>query len=127
MTKTTTTYRATAEWGGYAWVATVVGYADVFTQAKRLEQLPERLSEVMHLMTGKKIAPNKWELDVQYGKLGDQATEIRKLRVEVEEAEQQLSERTAKVARALRAQGMNLRDIGTLMGVSYQRIHQLVS
>ncbi|MHB8329867.1 MAG: type II toxin-antitoxin system HicB family antitoxin [Acidimicrobiales bacterium] len=108
-------------------MATVVGQDHVFTQAKRLEQLPARLSEVMRLMTGKRVAPGKWELDIRYDKLTDEAAQLKKMRAEVEEAEAQLAARTAKIARALRAQGMNLRDIGTLTGVSYQRVHQLVS
>ncbi len=102
MTRTATTYRAIAEWDGYAWAATVVGQDHVFTQAKRLEQLPTRLSEVMRLMTGKRVAPGKWELDIRYDKLTDEAAQLKKMRAEVEEAEAQLAARTAKIARALR-------------------------
>ena len=127
MSKTPKTYRATAEWDGFAWVAAAADYDDVFTQARRLEQLPERLSEALRLMKGKRVPPNKWELQIDYGELGREAAEVKQMRSQIEEAEQLLSARTAKVARALRAQGMNLRDIGTLTGVSYQRVHQLVS
>jgi hypothetical protein len=46
---------------------------------------------------------------------------------ELEASEKELAAVTAATARALRERRMNLRDIGTLTGVSYQRVHQLVS
>lgn len=119
-------HRATVEWDGRYWVAVLEGGG--VTQAKRLDQLPERIVEVIRLMTGQAVSPDDVDLEIHYDdELGRQAAELRRRRAEIEVSERELADRTAATARALRARGMNLRDIGTLTGVSYQRIHQLVS
>ncbi len=128
MTKHTKTskHRVTVEWDGRYWVATpATGGA---TQARRLDQLPARIAEVIHLMTGTGVDLADIVLDIQYDdELGRRAAELRDRRAGLEASEKELAADTAATARALRERGMNLRDIGTLAGVSYQRVHQLVS
>jgi hypothetical protein len=121
-----TKHRATVEWDGRYWVA--APDSGGVTQAKRLDQLPDRLVEVIELMTGEVVGPESIDLDIHYEdeELGRQAAELRQRRADLESSERELADRTAATARALRARGMNLRDIGTLTGMSYQRIHQLV-
>ncbi len=121
-----TKHRATVEWDGHYWVATPDSGG--VTQAKRLDQLPDRLVEVIQLMTGDTVDPESIGLDIRYDDedLALAAADLRQRRADLEACEQELADRTAATARALRARGMNLRDIGTLMGMSYQRIHQLV-
>jgi hypothetical protein len=53
------------EWDGHYWVATPASGG--VTQAKRLDQLPARLAEVIHLMTGEGVAPDGIDLDIHYG------------------------------------------------------------
>jgi hypothetical protein len=119
-------FRAVVEWDGRYWVATPE--AGGVTQARRLDQLPERVVEVIHLMTGQDVDPGDVTLDIHYeDELGRRAAELRDRRADLEATEKELAELTASTARALRERGMNLRDIGTLTGVSYQRVHQLVS
>ncbi|HUY85627.1 MAG TPA: hypothetical protein VMU77_00825, partial [Acidimicrobiales bacterium] len=86
----------------------------------------DRLVEVIHLMTGKTVDSENIILDIHVDELGDQAADLRAMRAEVEVAEQRLAKQTADTVRALRGRGISLRDIGTLTGVSYQRVHQLV-
>lgn len=117
--------KAEVEWDGHFWVAEPEGDRGV-TQAKRLEQIPERLSEVVHLMTGETVAPEDWDLVIHYDEFGDAAANLRRDRAEVEEAERRLAEHTKETAKALRDRGMSLRDIATLVGVTFQRVHQLV-
>jgi len=129
MTKhspTLPSHRATVEWDGHYWVATPDSGG--VTQARRLDQLPARLAEVIHLMTGIDVDPSDIDLDIRYDDdLGRQTAELRERRADLEASEKELATLTAATARALRKRGMNLRDIGTLTGVSYQRVHQLVS
>ena len=128
MTKRTKTetHRAAVEWDGRYWVA--VPEAGGVTQARRLDQLPGRIAEVIYLMSGQEVDPSEIVLDIDYGdELGRSAAQLRERRASLEASEKELAALTAATARALRARGMNLRDIGTLTGVSYQRIHQLVS
>ena len=117
--------QATVEWDGQYWVA--IPDKGGVTQARRLDQLPARLVEVIRLMSGEHIEPSEIELDIRYDdELGRLAAELRERRADLEAQEKEVAALTAKTARALRGRGMNLRDIGTLTGVSYQRIHQLV-
>jgi hypothetical protein len=119
-------YRVTVEWDGRYWVA--VPDAGGVTQARRLDQLPDRLVEVIHLMTGQEVAASEIEMDIHYDdQLSPLAAELRDRRAGLDAQEKEVAALTAEVARALRERGMNLRDIGTLTGVSYQRVHQLVS
>jgi hypothetical protein len=114
-----------SSWVVYYWVATP--QSGGVTQARRLDQLPARLAEVIHLMTGIDVDPSDIDLDIRYDDdIGRQTAELRERRADLEASEKELATLTAATARALRTRGMDLRDIGTLTGVSYQRVHQLV-
>lgn len=52
--------RAAVTWDDYSWVAVLEGGG--VTQAKRLDQLPARLVEVVKLMTNETVAPDAIEL-----------------------------------------------------------------
>jgi DNA-directed RNA polymerase specialized sigma subunit len=66
-------------------------------------------------------------MDIRYDDdLGVQAAEVRDLRSQVEAEEAELAQKTTTVARALRGRGMSVRDIGTMTGLSHQRVQQLV-
>lgn len=128
MTKHTNAakHRAVVEWDGRYWVA--IPASGGVTQARRLDQLPGRIAELIHLMTGEELDPSDIDLEIHYDdQLGRRTAELRDRRADLEESEKELAALTAATARDLRERGMNLRDIGTLTGVSYQRIHQLVS
>lgn len=56
--------RAHVEKDGRSWVATLD--AGGVTQARRLDQLPERLAEVHELMTGESIDPDDIALEVDF-------------------------------------------------------------
>jgi DNA-directed RNA polymerase specialized sigma subunit len=56
----------------------------------------------------------------------DQAAELRVDRTHLALAEEQMVHRTERVVRDLRDQGVSLRDIATMVGVSFQRVHQLL-
>jgi hypothetical protein len=115
--------RATAEWDGHWWVA--VPAAGGVTQARRLDQLPAHIVEVISLMTGQKVDPTDVVLDVIYD--GRKISDLRDRRAELATEEAALQQATVETARALRAKGMNLRDIAVATGVSHQRVHQLLA
>ena len=117
---------ARVHWDGFNWVAEPE--AGGVTQARRLDQLPARLSEVVELMTGVAVPAGDWDLDVTFeGSLAQRAAAVRKMRDELDERERSVLDETVGVVRDLRDHGMSFRDIGTLTGISYQRAHQLVS
>ena len=117
---------ARVHWDGFSWVAEPE--TGGVTQARRLDQLPARLSEVVELMTGAAVPAEDWDLDVTFeGPLAQRAAAVRKMRDELDERERSVLDETVGVVRDLRDHGMRFRDIGTLTGISYQRAHQLVS
>jgi len=118
--------RANVTWDGYNWVAVLAGGGT--TQAKRLDQIPVRLVEVIKLMTGDTVSVGDIDLDIDYGDgLARAAAELQSERAAAEATAQQLQERTVTVIRQLRASGATIRDIGTMTGLSHQRISQVVS
>ena len=64
------------------------------------------------------------------GHIADVAAEVNHiahLRAEAAHHEHEASARAAALARQLAGQGLTVRDIGTLLGVSFQRARQLLS
>jgi DNA-directed RNA polymerase sigma subunit (sigma70/sigma32) len=120
------THAAHVEYDGYNWIAELDSHPGAVTQAKRLDQLPERLVEVVRLVTGKKVTPGDIELDYSHADV-DAAVELRELRADLADIEQTLASKTPRVVKALRRQGYTVRDIGTLVGVSHQRVQQLLT
>lgn len=115
--------RAAVEWDGYNWVA--IPEVGGTTQAKRIDQLPERVAEVVELMTGKVIDPADVVLDIDFPG-ADEATALREMRESIATAEAELTARTRRCVLQLRKKGVTLRDAAVMVGVSYQRVHQLV-
>lgn len=121
------TYVADCEWDGYNWVATVAGMPGAVTQAKRLELVAERVVEVVKLMTGDSIGPDQVVLHTHLARnLDDGADEIRRLREELGAIQATLATKQPRLIKALRRQGLTVRDIGTIVGVSHQRVQQVL-
>lgn len=116
-----------AEWDGYNWV----GVPDVggVTQAKRLDLIAANAVEVVKLMTGKTIKPSDVELEVVVPgmtSVSDAAVEIAQMRADIDTVQSKLTKRTLETVRRLHAKGFTLRDIGTIVGLSHQRVDQLL-
>jgi len=116
-----------AEWDGYNWVGEVEGGG--VTQAKRLELLRERAVEVAKLMSGKVIDADDvaFEIVVPGIDITEVADEIARLDLQVHELQARLMERRRATVRVLKKHGFTLRDIGTITGLSHQRVDQLLS
>lgn len=112
------------EWDGWRRIA--VPNVGGVTQAKRLDQLPQRVIEVVQLMTGREVAVDDILLDVDFPG-ADEAAVLRADRQAAADAERELADRTRRCVQRLRQQGASLRDIAHLTGISHQRAHQLVT
>ena len=119
---------AEVEWDGYNWVASVPDVPGAFTQAKRLDAIAERVSEVVKLITGKTVNPDNVSLNIAFSdvEVGDAASEIAALEADLEDLTGKLARQRAMVARRLRDQGFTLRDIGVITHLSHQRVDQLL-
>ncbi|HSS89789.1 MAG TPA: hypothetical protein VLL69_10750 [Streptosporangiaceae bacterium] len=97
------------------------------TQARRLDKVEEMVRSLVQMFTDLDPASATVTVDVVF--VDDQT------RVEVElardsrahavAAQQEATERLTQAARRLSAQGYSVRDIGALLGLSYQRAQQL--
>lgn len=123
------THRVEAVRSGNWWAITVPELGGLFSQAKRLDQVETRAREAIAMM-----------LDVDEAAVGNleihvtppgTATELLKTlkttMAEAAEAEAKAARIRQEAALALRAEGLPLRDVGRLIGVSHQRVHQLLS
>ena len=115
--------KVSVEHDGYNWVA--IPECGGTTTARSLEQLLDRACEVVEMMTGKKVAPDQLQLDVHIDG-AEQAQQARDARRAADLAAAHSAALTAAAVAALRDAGCSVRDIGALVGVSHQRVHQLV-
>ena len=119
-----TTYTAICERVGHWWEVTVPGIDDV-TQVRRLDQVEESVHSLVHLMTG--VYPDDIRVEVHApAGVDDEVARARQLREQAEQASASSVELSRDVAHRLAAEGLPLRDIGRILGVSYQRAAQFV-
>lgn len=110
------------------WAITVDGVKGVHTQARRLDQVEDMVREAVALV--RDVEPGSFEVRVR--PVLDDAT-----RSAVEEALEQKAAADAAqtaaqqawrhAARTLVEDGLTVRDAGKVLGVSHQRINQLVN
>lgn len=119
------TYTARCERVGKWWEVTVPELDEV-TQAKRLAQVPQTVADLARLMRGDTNA----EVTVEINAPDDvtaKVDEARRLRKEADAAAARSVALSRDVARRLHEQGVAVRDIGEILGLSYQRAHQLIT
>lgn len=101
---------------------------DGLTQARRLAEAGDMAREYVAAATGQELA--EIEVDVQVTSVAgiDVDSRLRAIddeRARAKELERRASEDAARLAKEL-AKEIPLRDVGAVLGVSYQRAHQLV-
>ena len=113
---------------GRWWAITVPELGRVFSQARRLDQVEDRAREALALLLD--IPESEvGELEVQVTVPASAEAVLKELTAAQAAAAQAASE-TARIrpaaAQALRGEGLTLRDIGYLLGVSHERVHQML-
>jgi hypothetical protein len=102
---------------------------DHFTQARSLREVDEMVADLISVMTDQPIAAFDFQLgaiELPESVAGHLDT-ARRLREQAARSQHDAAEQARKAARELSEDGVTLRDIGRLMGVSCQRAHQLVA
>jgi hypothetical protein len=100
-----------------------------YTQARNLRELDAMAVDLVAVVTNQDAT----SFDCQLGtiELPDSVAvhlaTAHKLREQAAQSQRFAAEEARKAARELSEDGIPLRDIGRLMGVSYQRAHQLVA
>ncbi|PZR70063.1 MAG: hypothetical protein DLM66_05005 [Candidatus Dormiibacter spiritus] len=119
-------YRAEVSRDGRFWLVHVPE-VERTTQARTLGELQSMTEDLISIMTG--ASPEAFEVEYQIRVPPaamahlDAAT---RLRDDATRAQARAAAEVREAAKALRATGMPVRDIGRTMGISYQRAHQLL-
>lgn len=114
---------------GRWWAITVPELGGVFSQARRLDQVDAMAREAIALMLD--IDPaDVGELDIEVeppARVVDVLEALKRSEVQAEEARETLVETRRRAAEELRAAGLPLRDVGELLGVTHQRVSQILA
>lgn len=124
------THRVIVTREGTSWLASVPGVDGVHTYARTLagleREVREAIAVVLDLPEGADAGLDlTWELHTGDEELDAQATALRLERHRLAQAERELAERTATMARRLRKDHWSVRDVAALLGVSPQRVSQV--
>ncbi|MEY9852991.1 hypothetical protein ABH923_002669 [Leifsonia sp. EB41] len=123
MSTFTVTAERTAKW----WVLQAVEAPGAISQVARLDQVAQ-IKEALAFVTGE--SEEDIEIDVRLS-LPAAAEVAHRLaverRAEAAQANREAAYYARLTARELASSGLSVRDIGTILGVSYQRAHQLVT
>jgi hypothetical protein len=121
-----TTYTAEVERGHRMLVAYVpeVGHA---TQGRNFKDLDYMVRDLVRMCTGEDPATMDIVFQLQDPKLEAELAAARTARREAAEATARAARHGHRAAAALKAAGFTVRDIGALLGVTFQRAHQLVT
>ncbi|MDV8000777.1 transcriptional regulator [Rhodococcus sp. IEGM 1408] len=122
------TYTARAERGDGWWAVSVDEEPGIITQVRRLDQIPEMVRDALQLFPELCEDPGHAEVTVVVAdEHASRAARARELADTARAAQEEASEAMREVARSFATEGLPYRDIGTLLGVSYQRAQQLAT
>lgn len=123
------TYTINCEWDPTGWwVITIPDVPGAITQTRRLDQVDRNVAEIIKLMTGKKAGTYRTDLHWAVpGPAGQAAEEACRQRIALEQTQQEAAKASKDAISRLRGAGLSYRDIGTMIGVSYQRAQQIAT
>ncbi|MBC8007587.1 MAG: XRE family transcriptional regulator [Prolixibacteraceae bacterium] len=119
---------ALAERTGNWWAIEVPEVPGLFTQVKRLGQVDAMVRDAAAALIGE--PEDSFDVDIQ-PQIPETVAELidhaKQLTEEAGKVQRNASMETKKAATLLQQEGMTVRDIGVVMGVSYQRISQILA
>ena len=122
-----TRYTVTAQRSGRWWALQCVEVPGALSQVARLDQAPDAMREAIAFVAEVDLAT----IDVEVLPELPIAVDVHRraaarLRDESDVARSAAAIEIRPAARALADEGLSMRDIGTVLGVSHQRAHQLI-
>lgn len=123
-----TRYTVRARRSGKHWALDVPALPGVFSQSTRLDTAPAAAAEAIALMLD--VEPDTIQVDID-PQLTDAEAAVVRLLHEAKADNRRAEERAARAAREAAAllvnvRGLSLRDAGDLLGMSHQRVSQLL-
>ncbi|MDP9091922.1 MAG: type II toxin-antitoxin system HicB family antitoxin [Actinomycetota bacterium] len=129
-----TTYQVVVTRESDQWLADVRALPGAHTHSRSLAGLRRSVREVITLMGDypDSAVTDPAEFGVEFafdlpGDLGAEVTRARQARDRLAEIESEAIEATSTAARDLAASNVSLRDAAEMLGVSFQRVQQLVA
>ena len=123
-----TTYTAHATRSDGWWAVTVPDVDGLITQCRRLDQIEDMVRDALELFPDVDDDPaNAVVTVVVTGTPHDIATRARELNTAAKSAQDAASAAMSTAAHELAAEGLPYRDIGHLLGVSFQRAQKLAT
>ena len=126
MTRTTHRVTTTREDGW--WILEVPDIRGVFSQARRLDQAEAMARDAIAAMLD--VAEDGFDVVVEphlAGLAADDLAEALEARGSVEQAQTRARVATERAAQRLHGEGLPMRDIGRLLGISHQRVARLLT
>ena len=121
-----TRYHASARRVGNSWAIDVAGVGP--TQARRLAEIEVIARDLVAIMKGIDVQDVDVDIRIELPDTVRHALDhAGQARAAEERARAEATSSYRAAARELRDSGLTVREIGVLLGVSYQRVHQLVS
>ena len=118
-------YDVMIERDGAFWLVFIEGL-DGLTQAHAVAEVPLMARSYIALVTGKN--PDDITIGAVHVKdVGDEIARIKSLRQQAKESRAEATRLSRSVAASLRRQGASLTDIGSILGLSHQRVAQLIA
>lgn len=122
---TTAIYHAEATRDGRFWLV-AVPEIDQVTQARTIAEIEVMARDLIAITED--VAPDSFQIDVHISMPAEaqkQLEEATRLRAVAAETQNRAAQYARDAALQLHNAGIPLRDVGALLGVSYQRAHQL--
>jgi hypothetical protein len=119
-------WEATAFPDGKFWIIEIPDI-DGMTQARSVKEIDVMVRDLISIMT--ETEPDSFDVNMQLLLPDDVAATLKRageLRDIADSARKEAAIESRRAAKALRASGLTVRDIGAALGISFQRAHQLV-
>ena len=123
------TYAAQVSRDGKWWMIHVPEI-DGLTQARRIADVEQAARELVAVTLDVKLSEVAVDIryqDVAGVPVGEQLHAINEEKAEAARLEEDAAAKTSQLVRALVDQKVPVRDIGAMLGISFQRVHQIAS
>lgn len=128
MVAQVSTLTITAQRGLRHWVLQCVEHPGAISEVARLDQAEVAMREAIAFVA--EIPGDSFELEVipvVPESVAEHLAMADRLRQEASRANSAAALEVRTAARELQSAGLSMRDVGTVLGVSHQRVHQLIS
>ncbi|MGW1678736.1 hypothetical protein [Saccharopolyspora sp. NPDC002376] len=122
-----TTYDVHVTRDGKFWMIRVPA-VERTTQARKVSEIREMAQDLIEIMTDKPAGDIELDIHIDLpAEVQERLDRAEALRAEAAQAQGKAAEELRGAAATLHDIGLSMREIGQVLGVSYQRAHQLVS